>query len=148
MFPCIFAEVTRPLSFAACETRQCVNVNFVVDLVDEIVEEFDVSLERTIGLDTSISLRPSAVDARVFINDDIECKSAFCIKQIALYNEDGYPCFLLHAFIHCPTTVYWSIVYTSALWKTESEPTTHAQAKLELTYNITVCTAPLHKHTC
>ena len=110
IFPCIFAEVTRPLSFAACETRQCGNVNFVVDLVNEIVEEFDVSLERTIGLDTSISLQPAAVDARVFINDDIECKSAFlsgdrCIKQITSYSEMG-----THVFCCMPSSIVFKSV--------------------------------------
>ena len=56
------------LSFAACETRQCVNITIVDDLVDEPDEEFDVTLERTIGLDPRISLNP--VDARVLIEDN------------------------------------------------------------------------------
>ena len=56
------------LSFAACETRQCVNITIVDDLVDELDEEFDITLERTIGLDSRISLRP--VDARVIIEDN------------------------------------------------------------------------------
>ena len=87
MFPCMiteepidYAEVARILSFAACETRQCVNVNIMFDMVNETVEEFGVTLERTIGLSPSISLQP--VDARVIINDDIECKSALLISNI------------------------------------------------------------------
>ena len=56
------------LSFAACETRQCVNMDILSDLVDEPVEEFDITLERTTGLDHRISLRP--VDARVIIDSD------------------------------------------------------------------------------
>ena len=56
------------LSFTACETRQCVNVTIVSDLVNEPVEEFDVTLERTIGLDTRISLQP--VGARVVIHNN------------------------------------------------------------------------------
>ena len=59
---------SRNLSFAACETRQCVNITIVDDLVIEPVEKFDVSLERNIDLDTRISLQP--VGARVIINDD------------------------------------------------------------------------------
>ena len=62
------------LSFAACETRQCVDVHIVNDLVEEPVEEFDISLERTIGLDHRIFQQP--VDARVAIYDDDEGKSA------------------------------------------------------------------------
>ena len=61
------------LSFAACETRQCVNITIIDDFVDEPDEEFDVTLERTIGLDSRISLLP--VDARVLIEDN-ESKSA------------------------------------------------------------------------
>ena len=66
--PTDYIEVSRMLSFAACETRQCVNVTILSDLMDEPVEEFDVTLERTTGLDSRISLRP--VDARVVIHND------------------------------------------------------------------------------
>ena len=56
------------LSFPSCETKRCLNITIVSDLVDEPVEEFDVTLERTTGLDTRISLYP--VDARIIIDDD------------------------------------------------------------------------------
>ena len=69
-----YIEVSRILRFAACEARQCVNVTIVSDTVDEPVEEFDITLERTIGLDSRIRLAP--VDASVIINDDNESKSA------------------------------------------------------------------------
>ena len=72
--PMDYIGVSRILRFAACETRQCVNMDIVSDLVDEPVEEFDITLERTIGLDSRIRLVP--VDARVIINDDNESKSA------------------------------------------------------------------------
>ena len=63
-----YIQFSRILSFAACETRQCVNTTIVDDLVDEPVEEFDVTLERTLQLESRISLHP--VDALVIINDD------------------------------------------------------------------------------
>ena len=63
-----YIGVSTILSFAACETKQCLNITIVSDLVDEPVEEFDVILERTIGLDTRISLDP--VDARTIIDND------------------------------------------------------------------------------
>ena len=76
---CIFTEhpidyigLPRILSFPTCGTRQCVNVSIVNDIVDEPVEEFDVTLNRTPGLDTRISLR--TVDARIIINDDNKSK--------------------------------------------------------------------------
>ena len=63
-----YIGVSNILNFAACETRQCVNVIIVDDTVNEPVEEFDVTLERTLGLDTRISLDP--VGARVVIYDE------------------------------------------------------------------------------
>ena len=63
-----YISISMMLSFAACETRQCVDVTILSDLVDEPVEEFDVTLERNISLDTRISLQP--VDARIIINND------------------------------------------------------------------------------
>ena len=75
MFTCVFTvdpvdyiEVSRILSFPSCETRQCVNITIVNDLVNELIEEFNVTLERTIGLDRRISLQP--VDARIIIDND------------------------------------------------------------------------------
>ena len=47
--------------FAACETRRCVNVNIVDDLVDEPEENFflDYTLERTPGLHPNNFPRPN-----------------------------------------------------------------------------------------
>ena len=56
------------LNFPACETKQCVNVTIVDDDVLENVESFDVTLERTPGLDMRITLDP--VDGVVEITDD------------------------------------------------------------------------------
>ena len=63
-----YIELSRILTFPACETKQCVNITIVDDSVEEPVEEFDVTLEGTIGLDSRIRLNP--VDARVLIHDD------------------------------------------------------------------------------
>ena len=70
--PTDYIRLSRILSFPSCETRQCVDVTIVNDLVDEPVKEFDVTLERTIGLDPRISLQ--VVDARIIISDNNECK--------------------------------------------------------------------------
>ena len=66
--PMDYLELNTILSFAACETRRCVNVTIVDDLVDEPLESFDYTLERTPGLDSRISLDP--VDGVVQINDN------------------------------------------------------------------------------
>ena len=78
--PCIFTVelidyigVSSILNFAACETRQCVDLTIVDDEPNEPVEEFDITLERTMDLDTRISL---LVDARVAIYDE-KSKSPF-----------------------------------------------------------------------
>ena len=56
------------LSFGACQTRHCTDVTIMDDLVDEPLEYFDFTLERTPGLDTRISLNP--VDGRIAIIDN------------------------------------------------------------------------------
>ena len=68
--PMDYLELNTILSFAACETRSCVNVTIVDDLVDEpdLIEFFHYTLERTPGLDPRISLDP--VDGVVEIIDD------------------------------------------------------------------------------
>ena len=66
--PMDYLELNTSLSFAACETRHCVNVTIVDDLVDELDEFFHYTLERTPGLDPRISLTP--VDGVIEIIDD------------------------------------------------------------------------------
>ena len=44
------------LNFPACETKQCVDVTIVDDDVSEGDESFDVTLERTPGLNVRITL--------------------------------------------------------------------------------------------
>ena len=56
------------LSFAECAQQSCINVTILDDLVDEPTELFNVTLERTAGLDSRIELNP--VDGVVEIEDD------------------------------------------------------------------------------
>ena len=56
------------LEFGACETRKCVNVSIVDDLVDEEDEIFTYHLRRTPNLDPRINLEP--IDGTVEIIDD------------------------------------------------------------------------------
>ena len=55
------------LTFAACDERQCVDIIIEDDSIPEELESFDVTLERTTGLDARIRLDP--VDAVVEIID-------------------------------------------------------------------------------
>ena len=57
------------LTFAACDTRHCVNVTIIDDSVGEPDESFSYTLERTLGLDPRITLSPSAGEA-VIVDDD------------------------------------------------------------------------------
>ena len=63
-----YIGLSRILSFAACETRQCVDVVIVDELVDEPHEKFDITLERTPDLNSMIILDP--VEEEIFIQDD------------------------------------------------------------------------------
>ena len=57
------------LIFAACETRHCVNVTIVDDIMVEPDEIFDVDLERTPDLHSSIILNPAAGRIKILDND-------------------------------------------------------------------------------
>ena len=67
MAPIDYGELSTILNFPTCGTRQCVNVSIVDDDVLENVESFDVTLERTPGLDVRITLDP--VDGVIEIRD-------------------------------------------------------------------------------
>ena len=74
-FTSIFTEesldyigLSRLLSFAACDKKQCVDVEIVDDLVDEPQEKFVITLERTPDLNSRIMLDP--VDEEIFIQDN------------------------------------------------------------------------------
>ena len=68
--PMDYGELSTILSFPTCGTRQCVNVTIVNDDVLESVESFDVTLERTPGLNMGITLDP--VNGMISIIDDGE----------------------------------------------------------------------------
>ena len=66
--PMDYLGVSTILMFEACQRRSCVTVTIVDDEVLENVESFNVTLERTPGLDMRITLDP--VDGVVEITDD------------------------------------------------------------------------------
>lgn len=70
--------LSRILSFGECEIRSCANVAIESDTVDEPVEVFDLTLERTTDLSPRISLQP--VDAIVLIFSD-EGKAVFVAEE-------------------------------------------------------------------
>ena len=63
-----YGVVDTILTFAACETRSCVSVFIMDDILLEDDESFNVNLERTLGLNSRITLNP--VNGTVEIIDD------------------------------------------------------------------------------
>lgn len=67
-----YGSVSMSLMFDACETRSCVNISIVDDLVLENVESLFVDLERAPGLDVRITLGPIRAEI-VILDNDSEC---------------------------------------------------------------------------
>ena len=63
--------------FDECELQSCTPVLIVDDMVLENVESFNVTLERTPGLDMRITLDP--VDGEIEISDDDG--GFFCVQE-------------------------------------------------------------------
>ena len=57
------------LMFGECEKRSCVNISIEDDLVLEMEESFNVTLKRTIGLDSRIELSPMDGVIEIIEND-------------------------------------------------------------------------------
>ena len=61
-------SISEILEFDSCDTRQCTEITIVDDMIVELTESFFVTLERTPGLDSRITLDP--VDGEIEITDD------------------------------------------------------------------------------
>ena len=62
--------LSQNMHFSTCESRECVHVQTVDDLVVEnLVESFFMTLERAPGLMSRITLGPARVDIIVIDND-------------------------------------------------------------------------------
>ena len=66
--PMDYVSVSTTLEFGSCDTRQCTEIPIVDDMIVELTELFFVTLERTPGLDSRITLDP--VDGEIEISDD------------------------------------------------------------------------------
>ena len=63
-----YGALSTILMFGECDTRLCVNISIVDDLVLETMETVYIKLNRTADLDVRIQLDP--VDAEIQIIDD------------------------------------------------------------------------------
>ena len=68
-----YEALSTIIFFDACVTRSCASVTIVDDRVYEPEQFFGVTLERTPGLDSRITLDP--VDGQIEINNDNNGKS-------------------------------------------------------------------------
>ena len=63
-----YGAVSIVMMFDSCQVRSCADISIVNDTVLENEEAFNVTLSRTIGLDSRITLDP--VDGVVVITDN------------------------------------------------------------------------------
>ena len=69
LYPMDDGAVSTILMFAACDTRQCVDVPIVADETLELTETFIVTLHRTPALENRITVNP--VDGNIdILNND------------------------------------------------------------------------------
>ena len=68
-----YEALSTSLMFAICEARHCVNVTIVDDIMVESDEIFDVNLERTSDLLSSIILNSTARMIEITNNDGELC---------------------------------------------------------------------------
>ena len=66
--PMDYVSVYTILEFDTCDTRHCTEIPIVNDMIVELTESFFVTLERTLGLDSRITLDP--VNGEIEITDD------------------------------------------------------------------------------
>ena len=64
-----YGGVSSTLMFAACESRQCENLTIIDDATLELTESFTVTLERTLNLNSRITLNPVDRDIEILDND-------------------------------------------------------------------------------
>ena len=63
-----YVIVSTILEVGSCNTRQCTEITIVDDMIAEMTESFFVTLERSPGLDSRLTLDP--VDGEIEIIDD------------------------------------------------------------------------------
>ena len=67
--PSDYKAINHTMVFQECETGRCIDISIIDDLVNEPDDEvFDVTLQRAVGLTSSISLVP--VNAEIAIVND------------------------------------------------------------------------------
>ena len=65
-----YVAVSNILTFGACESRSCLNITVINDKEAEPDETFFITLERTSGLNSRITLRPEQGEIKILNDDD------------------------------------------------------------------------------
>ena len=66
-----YGNVSSILAFDTCDTRQCTEIPIEDDMIVELTESFFVTLERTPGLHTRITLNPVLEEIEITDNDGL-----------------------------------------------------------------------------
>ena len=66
------AHVFTLLMFDACQTKRCLEIAIMDDVIPENRESFSVTLERTPTLDSRITLHPASGEIQISENDGIK----------------------------------------------------------------------------
>ena len=91
------------MMFPACESRRCVSVSIVDDLVNEPEEVFGFTLERTRGLSPAITLDDLVAGEIVIVDDDSKMISIDVVLQCnSLLNWTPLGQMKVSLIVRCP----------------------------------------------
>ena len=69
-----YIQQARVLAFAPCQIRSCINITIMDDCyLDNVVEAFDIVLDKIADLSTYITLDPMQGSVRIYDFDDSKC---------------------------------------------------------------------------
>ena len=96
-----YNHVSTIVAFDTCDTQRCTEIPIVDDMIVELTESFLITLERTPGLVSRITLNP--VDGEIEITDD-DGVYTFPHMQVLCFNE--YEAYFTEAVVGLETTSY------------------------------------------
>lgn len=73
-----YVAVSVSAQFSACSPRQCFGVSIVDDSIPEDIEFFLLRLERSLGLDSRISLDPITATVEIIDDDCMFIMKYYC----------------------------------------------------------------------
>ena len=96
-------NTSKNLTFDTCDTRQCTEISIMDDMIVELTESFFVTLERTPGLDSRITLDPVDGEIEIIDNDGVYIHVS-TYASIVIFNE--YEAYFTEAVVGLERTSY------------------------------------------